>query len=347
MQYEIIALDTEFMWRNTYYPKLCLIQIATPDQVYLIDPLADIDLKKLKPILEDLNILKVFHAAQHDISILDIEADANTQMTADTQTAAEFLGLIHQGSLQWLLSHYNLADLPKKQKLSNWAKRPLTDGQISYAKDDVLYLIDAYLCLKKELENMGRLSWFQEESQVEKPPLLNTTPQNAYKKISGQFKFPYPVRQRLKKLTAWRETQAIQKNTLVRYILENESLIKLCFTPPTTSLEIKQPDYQLSSRQAELYSETILKILFECDLPDDTSRPPRKPKINVDKTELNALQAQLQDLCEQANIIPPLVASKTDLKLYIQKDPKQVKRLTQGWRKHITHSILPSHTDEN
>ena len=151
-----IAVDTEFMWETTYYPQLCLIQIATVNNIYLIDALAGLDLSSLKPILENNNIEKIVHDGIHDLRILSTEIGAQFNNVFDTQIAAELLDIDFQISLANLLIYFDIATLDKSSKRSNWAKRPLSEKQISYAKNDVLYLITLTQTLKSRLTQQSK-----------------------------------------------------------------------------------------------------------------------------------------------------------------------------------------------
>jgi ribonuclease D len=341
-QQTIIALDTEFMWRNTYFPKLCLIQIATVERSYLIDPLAPINLKKLKPILEDPKILKLFHAASHDIKILATEIGAKTSPVADTQMAAEFLGLIHQGSLQWILEHYTLASLSKKQKLSNWGKRPLTPSQLHYAEDDVTFLIPCYLKLKAALEATSRFEWFKEESKTltQKKCYLYTDPDKAYLRISAHRKLKLPALQILKALTKWREQRAIKQNVILKNVLSDQSIIQLSMNPPEHQSELMLSNYALTSKQQLKSAREIFTLLeknkrLQTPVPIDTSVRPR-----INKEMLNMLHDKLQSQSKKLNIIPQLIASRSDLKAYLQNDHSQLTKFTCGWRSEIMLTLI-------
>ena len=142
MAESMIALDTEFYWRNTYYPELCLIQIATTNHIYLIDALsAEINLQLLNPLFANKHTLKIMHAAENDIKILRHYLDCEFNGIFDTQIAMAFLGHDHQLSLSNTLTHLGFADLNKDEKMSDWRQRPLSSAQVAYATSDVVSLI--------------------------------------------------------------------------------------------------------------------------------------------------------------------------------------------------------------
>ena len=158
-----VAVDTEFLRERTYHPRLCLVQVATPDECVVIDPLAIEDLGPLAAFLEDGDVLKVFHACSQDMEVLYHALGVLPAPIFDTQVAAAFLGERMQMSYNNLVQSFCGIALPKSESLTHWSRRPLTDKQLEYAVDDVRYLIQAYDVIAARLAEEGRRSWVDSE----------------------------------------------------------------------------------------------------------------------------------------------------------------------------------------
>jgi ribonuclease D len=331
---EFIAIDTEFIWRNTYFPKLCLIQIGTKNSTFLIDTLTEIDLTLLKPVLESKSIIKIFHAASHDIKILAHESKANTAPIVDTQLAAEFLGIIHQGSLKYILNHYQIASINKEEKLSDWSQRPLSISQKNYATNDVLYLIPCYKKMLIELHKSKRLEWFHEECQflMTIKSYQYNNPSIAYKKIKNYKKLTPIEQYKLRELAHWRELISIQKNKIPRRLLSDELLIHLSTKTSLSALYINKVI------KPNLITQDLLAVIDK--ITNTTSIKPRNNKVKIDKEQLNIFHQNLQEKAKELLIIPQLIASKKDLKHYLQKDPIIFNKLHNGWRRNIISLII-------
>lgn len=330
---ELIAIDTEFMWRNTYYPKLCLIQIATSNNTYLIDPLYGMDLSPLKEILEDKNIVKIFHAASHDIKILHREIGATTFPIFDTQIAAEFLGIIHQGSLKHLLSHLQIANIEKNEKLSDWSERPLSKAQQQYAKEDVKFLISCCSHLEEKLKEQQKLSWFYSESRylIENELYQDSDPRLAYKKIKSSRKLKLEERYKLKKLAELRELVSRNKNKIPRRVISDEKLVYLsCLCNPTLQ---DLPNCLIKNTTCNI-NLLIDDILFT----KNNIKVTKLKKIDMDI--LDKMYSKLKILSDQLSIIPQLIASKKDLKLFLKNDPNISKKFNVNWRKRLIEQII-------
>lgn len=333
---EFIAIDTEFIWRKTYFPKLCLIQIGTTHSTFLIDTLTDIDLTILKPVLESKSIIKIFHAASHDIKILAHECKAYTAPIADTQLAAEFLGIIHQGSLQFILHHYQIASINKEEKLSDWSQRPLSSSQKNYAKNDVLHLIPCYKKMFTELEQSHRLEWFHEECQsfMDIKSYQYNTPSIAYKKVKNYKKLKPIEQYRLRELAHWRELISIQKNKIPRRLLSDESLIYLSTKKSLSSIDLKK------IIKPSLITQDLHVLVKK--ITNNTVIKPKNKKVRIDKEQLNIFHNNLQKKAKELLIIPQLIASKKDIKQYLRQEPIISDKFNNGWRRNIISLIINS-----
>ena len=155
----VLAVDTEFLREKTYYPKLCLVQVSTGEEIAAIDPLSIDDLSPLVRLFEDPKIVKVIHACSQDLEVLLYGMHCACAPVFDTQLAAAFLGMRQQASYASVVEHYMGVHLPKTESLTDWSRRPLDSEQLVYAEDDVRYLPDIYRCMYERLMKTNRLGW--------------------------------------------------------------------------------------------------------------------------------------------------------------------------------------------
>jgi ribonuclease D len=217
------ALDTEFMRVDTYYPRLCLLQIATPALAVCIDPLAVRDLSPLDEALRDPTFPKLMHAAKQDLEALSVHGNHRVSPVRDTQIAASLLGLPEQVGYAWLVEHFHGIVLDKSQTRTDWAQRPLTDAQRRYATQDVVHLLSLWQVLEASLRAEGKWDWFEEECgqlKVEEagPPWL---------RLKGLAQCEGSALSVAQRLCVWREDQARTLNRPRTWILRDETLIAL------------------------------------------------------------------------------------------------------------------------
>lgn len=334
-QQPCIAIDTEFYWRSTYYPTLCLIQIATETDCYIIDPLAEnLDLSALKDVLEHPNILKIMHACSQDIKILYHELNAKTQPLFDTQKAAAFLGMTHQGSLNDLLERLHINTIDKSQTMTDWRRRPLSDEQLHYAKDDVIYLVEAYHQLIQLLKDQGKLSWIMEDFTHISQNDSNyqyTHPDQAYLKIGAFNRCDYKGKQIVKSLAHWRETYAQQENISPQWVLSNKSIIEIAHKKPEHYNQLQQEDFKLNKKQLKKHYAIILQIVKNAQSSAPTATDIKKPKSNITTDMVKQASEQIAYYSEQHNIIPQAVAAKQEIKKFLASN-YQESHLANGWR---------------
>src|SRR6516162_2807953 len=179
-----VAVDTEFMRETTYWPKLCLIQAAAPGAHAVIDPLADgIDLEPFLAVLRDASILKVFHAARQDVEIFN-NLEAMPHLLFDTQVAGMAAGYGEQIAYDALVRQMLKIEIDKSSRFTDWARRPLSDSQLSYALADVTHLAKLYPLLRQRLEREGRIGWVTDEmASLTDPVNYDVDPENAWKRL--------------------------------------------------------------------------------------------------------------------------------------------------------------------
>ena len=331
-----LAVDTEFYWRHSYYPELCLIQIATTDDIYLIDAMAEaLDLSLLKPIFSNPSVCKIMHAANNDIKILKHYLNTTFENIFDTQTAMAFLGYPHQMSLKSVLQTLDLFYLDKQEKMSDWRLRPLSENQIAYAKADVAYLHLTYHLLKQELIIIKHSEFFAKEMSDECKKAAFTNADEADVRFHAQLRRLYgQAHAHLKALAIWRERYAQQKNWLIQHILSDRELVKVVRLNPNSE-QMLADSHILSHKKLQRYGKLILQALDQCEPIDDRPQPLNN-RPNIAKEVIDEAFQLLQKLAQQEKMATAIVCSKRELVKLLQthvQNPENLKgKLASGWR---------------
>jgi ribonuclease D len=266
-----VAIDTEFLRERTYYPKFCLLQIAHDDYCALIDVLALPDLATLLDFLGDRKRLKVLHAAHQDLEVLALACGAQKGAHVaplagpflDTQVAAAFLDMPASIGYADLVQRRLNHTLDKGQSRTDWSVRPLSAAQLTYAADDVIYLVELYHNLKAALSVTPRWGWIQEEAQqLEDPGLYATEPTMAWLRLRGLEQLEPEQRAAAKALTEWRERRAMQKDRPRSWILPDDTLRSIAVQLPATVDALAQI-YGLPKGLVERRGEELLALLQE------------------------------------------------------------------------------------
>jgi ribonuclease D len=331
---EFVAVDTEFMRDKTYWPQLCLVQVAGPDEAVAIDTLAEgIDLKPLLALMADPEILKVFHAARQDIEIF-FNLAAVPQPLFDTQVAAMVCGFGESVSYETLASKLAGARIDKSSRFTDWSHRPLTEKQLNYAIADVVHLRKVYDKLRAKLEKNGRSEWLGEEmADLTAPETYRTDPGEAWRRFrlrGGNRKFLAI----LKELAAWRELAAQQRNIPRSRIIRDESVLEIASHAPATIADLARTrGLSRGVAEGKLGGEILAAVQRGLALPED-----QQPKL-PQRAELPAGLGPLTDLlrvllklrCEENDVAQKLVANAEDLELIAASDQADVRAL-HGWR---------------
>ncbi|MDT8375847.1 MAG: ribonuclease D [Mariprofundaceae bacterium] len=224
----VLCVDTEFHREKTYFAQFALLQIASRDNCYVIDPTAIDDLSPVWALMHNDKILKVFHAARQDLEIIMLESGALPLPLFDTQVAAALLGYGQQIGFGNLVQRILKKDLPKQESFSDWLARPLTSRQLTYAADDVIFLMPIYQQLEEQLQAKGRKRWLLEEQETlssEKTYLIDQ--HEVYWRVKGVNRLKPRQLAILRELAAWREIQARTRNIPRRRIVADDPLIEL------------------------------------------------------------------------------------------------------------------------
>lgn len=311
-----VALDTEFLRERTYYPKICLVQIATADVIACVDPLAVKELGSLLDVVYNPAITKVFHACSQDIEIFMQLGGKVPAPIFDTQIAAPLLGLPEQVGYATLVHELLGIELHKAHTRTDWSKRPLSGQQIRYALDDVRYLANVYPLIRQRLTDTGRMAWLEDDfRRYEDPQRYHNDPDKAWMRIRGHEKLRVRQLSILQVLAAWREKAAQSENKPRAWVLKDELLIDLARIQPG-DLEALAGIQKLSGQTVKRYGQVILDSIRAGRLREPDPIPARKKKLTPDHRQealAEALQAQLTLLADANSINPASLASRKQL----------------------------------
>jgi ribonuclease D len=334
---DFVAVDTEFMREQTYWPELCLIQMASRDHEFIVDPLAGgIELGPFYDLMADASTVKVFHAARQDIEIIVDQADLVPQPLFDTQIAAMVCGFGESTGYVNLVKKITNRDLDKSSQFTDWKRRPLTDKQLHYAIGDVTHLRDVYAFLKSELEQSGRSGWLAEEmSTLSDKGTYITRPEDAWKRLKLRVKNRKALAI-LIELAQWREKAAQKQNVPRGRILRDEALYDIVNQAPVKPEQLSRlrslsDGFSRSQRGREI----IEQVRTALDR-DPTSLPAIKKNRQMTpqaSATVELLKVLLKSCAAKNNVAPKLIANTDDLER-IAMGEQNIKAL-QGWRHEL------------
>lgn len=336
---EFITVDTEFMREQTFWPKLCLIQLAGASDTVIIDPLAgDIDLSAFFELMRNDAVTKVFHAARQDVEIMYHLAETIPTPLFDTQIAAMVCGFGDQVGYEALVRRLAGARIDKTSRFTDWSRRPLSDKQLNYAASDVTHLRPVYEKLVAQLEKSGRAPWLSEELAVlSDPQTYQSHPEDAWKRI----KFRARNRRQLailRAVAAWREHQAQARNVPRNRIIKDDALTELAIQAPKSMDDLAALRALPRGFAASRHGAGLLDAVAEGltaplgDLPDpQRSRPAR---VEGASATADILKLALKVVCEREGIAPRLVASSSDIERIAAGESTDIPALA-GWRREL------------
>ncbi|MDB2390284.1 ribonuclease D [Alphaproteobacteria bacterium] len=332
-----LAIDTEFMRERTYYPQLCLIQVGDGDKAVAIDPLAkNIDLEPLWSLMRDESIIKVFHAGNQDMEIFLHEMGALPSPVYDTQIAGLVCGYGDQIGYDSLVKAILGENVDKTSRFTDWSKRPLTDRQIAYALDDVIYLAQIYPIMLKRIAAENRTDWLDEEfTKFSDPATYITEPEDAWKRIKIRHLKP-PALMRLMRLAAWRENESQNRNVPRNRVVRDETLIDLAGTAPKSVQDFSKIRNFPGGTEGRFVKPVLQIIQDVAAMPDSDlpSMPSRDKPVKPPQAVMELLRVLLKYSTDQYNIAPRLIASSDDLELLATDNNAPIRAL-KGWRREI------------
>ena len=338
----VIGLDTEFVRETTYFPRPALIQVAGNQGVSLIDPLAVSDLDPLKAVLMEPAVVKVMHACDEDLEVLELVTGGTVENVFDTQLAAAFAGYGFSLGYQNLVEQLLGIVLDKNETRSNWLRRPLSSAQLRYAALDATYLLPIHDRLFREIEATGRSAWPNEELEHRRRSRSDENLLEAvYLRVRGRGKLTSEQRRVLRALCQWRETEAMVRDTPRRHLLSDGLLVKLAGITSTdvTSLEDVQG---LPAGIRTRYGQSLLACIVQA-----RSGGPHQPDTVVNlkpySDQLDRLKFVVQRIAETHNLPPELLANRRmleELVVSVVNQEEMVPRKFQGWRFELVARML-------
>ena len=318
-QHPFVAVDTEFMRENSYWPDLCLIQIASTEEAAAIDPKAEgIDLSPLLDlIVNNEEVLKVFHAGSQDLEIVHNLTGKMPKALFDTQIAAMALGHGEQVGYSNLIESMLGHSLDKGARFTEWSRRPLDKRQIDYAIADVTHLAKIFPRLVEKLKKTGRGAWLDEEMErLADPSSFAFEPEDAWKRLRLPTRNP-TVLGRLKALAAWRETEARSKNIPRGRIVKDDTLVELAAHPPKTQEDLaKVRGLSTGWKSNDIGARLMAAVAKAKPLDHDQlpSREPRRPGLTKDAALVSdLLKLLLKIRAKESGVAPRLIARSDDL----------------------------------
>jgi ribonuclease D len=333
-----IAVDTEFLREKTYWPKLCLVQVAYGGEAAAIDPLAaGIDLSPLFALFDNQGLVKVLHSASQDMEVFLYTAGRLPRPVFDTQVAAMVAGYGEQVGYAALANKVTGARIDKASQSTDWSRRPLTERQIAYALDDVIHLCAIYEHLLEHLAESERGSWVaQEMAALDDPARYRTLPTDAWQRL----KIRRPTRRTLAVLRAiagWREETAQQRDLPRGWVVRDEALIEIAEHLPRTVAELERvrglKPGTVRGRDGDALLAAVTQALAS---PEEEwpQLPARDAPVRGGETVVSLLQALLKLRCEEHDVAPKLVANRDELQRIATSDSEELRPL-RGWRRAL------------
>lgn len=328
-----LTLDTEFVRVDTYYPKLCLIQVGDAEQAVCVDTLALADLGPLLDALYAPGSIKVFHAAAQDLEILVRLRGRCPQPLFDTQIAATLLGIGDQIGYAGLIEKRLGITLDKSLSRTDWARRPLSDAELAYAAADVAHLATVFLALQDELAAAGRLAWLAEDcARLADASLYVTRPEDAWQRLRGLARMDASAQTVAAALAAWRETEAQERDRPRKWIIDDDAIYRLAERRPDSPAQLAALGV-LPPKTLERHGATLLDVIAEA-----CAEPPRKRMHDEEltatqKQRLRELQNAVQTRAAELGLPPGYLGPRADLVELLRRGAGARVPLLAGWRR--------------
>jgi ribonuclease D len=335
-----LALDLEFIREHSYAPRLALIQIAVNDTYAIVDPLDVGDLAPLHALVAAPDIVKVLHAAGQDMEVLCWDTATVPHQIFDTQIAAAMVGWGEQLSYGRLVEAAFGVVLPKGESYSDWLQRPLSLAQLTYALDDVRYLLPLYDLLTERLTASGRMTWVTEECRkFTNPDLYRRDPRRLFRRIRRGKTLAPPGLAILRELAMWRDAEARQRDRPPGSVLHDEVLVDIARKAPRT-LDDLQRLRGLPGRELERSGTALLAMVEQGLVVPEEEYPCSEQSRGPTPAEellVKFLDACLKALCQREKLSPTFVASRTDLEVLVRRYRQgrlamEGSPMLEGWR---------------
>lgn len=340
---DYLTIDTEFLRETTFWPELCLIQMAGPETAVIVDPMAEgIDLAPFFALMADSGVVKVFHAARQDLEIIYHLGQLIPHPIFDTQVAAMVCGFGDSVSYDQLVQKTKGVQIDKTSRFTDWSRRPLTDKQLEYALADVTHLRDVYQFLKGELEREGRTLWVTEEMAVlEAPGTYDIHPDDAWKRLKLRVKKPMELAV-LQKVAAWREREARNRNVPRSRILKDDTIYEIAQQQPADAealgrLRTIPKGWERSQTGAQLVAVIQEALTIpKADLP----RLPRQSQVPEGVAAASEmLKVLLKLVAEKQGVAAKIIANSDDLERIAAEGETADVAAMHGWRRELFGNV--------
>ncbi|WP_029006714.1 ribonuclease D [Azospirillum halopraeferens] len=335
---DYITVDTEFLREKTYYPQLCLVQVAGPAGAAAIDPLAEgLDLAPLIAVLNDPSVLKVFHAARQDLEIFFHLTGRIPHPLFDTQVAAMVCGFGESVGYETLVTKLAGARIDKSSRFTDWSQRPLTDRQLQYALSDVIHLRPAYEKLRKRLARTGREHWLEEEMAVlTDPATYRVDPDTVWQRLKIRTNKPRFVAV-LKEVAAWREREAQRRDLPRSRVLRDEAMLEIAAHAPAGVEDLARTRGMGRGFAEGRQGQEVLAAVQRALNQPESEWPQVEPREELPSglaPVIELLRVLLKMKCDENHVATKLVASASDLEAIAADDAADVPALS-GWRREL------------
>ncbi|WP_297297740.1 ribonuclease D [uncultured Methylovirgula sp.] len=331
-----ITVDTEFLRETTFWPQLCVVQIASPTEAIAVDALAEgLDLSPVFALMANPEVIKVFHAARQDIEIIWNLAKLIPAPLFDTQVAAMVCGFGEQIAYGELVQAVCKVALDKSSRFTDWSRRPLSEAQVNYAIADVTYLRDIYLHLRKRLESSGRLSWLDDEmAQLTSADVYEQHPERAWERFRGRARRPRDLAV-LMELAAWREAEAQSRDVPRGRVLKDDVLIEIATAAPKTADELGNLRAFPRGMERSRAGSDILAAIQRGLARDPKALPKiERERRNGNGATVELLKVLLRQVSEAHDVAAKMIATVEDLETLAANPRAKIPALS-GWRRAI------------
>ncbi len=336
-RHPFVTVDTEFLRESTYYPILCVAQLASTEEAMVVDALADgIDLAPFFELMADEKVVKVFHAARQDIEICWHAANVIPAPLVDTQVAAMVLGYGDSISYDQLVARITGDNLDKSHRFTDWTRRPLSPAQLNYAVSDVTHLRDVYLKLSADLDKQGRTDWMREEMKVlTSVETYRSEPQHAWERLKTRVRKPKELAV-LMEVAAWREQEAQSRDVPRGRVLKDDVIGDIAVQAPTTIERLGNLRSLPKGFERSKWGDAIVEAVKRGVARDPKTLPrlerPR-PVVNGQAT-VELLKVLLRMTAERHGVAAKVIATVDDLERIASDDAAEVPALS-GWRRDL------------
>jgi ribonuclease D len=334
-----IALDTEFVRERTYYGRLCLLQLAVPELIACVDPVAVEDLAPLMDVIYDPAVVKVMHAARQDLELLADLRGVPPVNVFDTQIAAALAGEGDQVGYGPLVESVLGVKLPKAHTRTDWCRRPLSPEQIRYAEDDVRYLGELRAHFSERIASFGRGAWLEEElRRVSEPSTYRNDPEAAWRRLKRGHMLPPAQQVVLRELATWRERCAQRVNLPRNWVAPDGALVAIARRGPTSRRDLLEVQ-GLGAGAVRKWGDDIVETVARArQLPAEQVWPQAGRPTAEQKARLERLMGVARSCAERHGLAPAIVATRREIELLAAGERDL--DVLRGWRRQVVGEVL-------